>query len=183
MEHALLAAYDSASSSDENDGHFSPPSTSQQHQKNSLNSNQPSTNHSTAPPSLTQPQHTLSSPSQPQRSLPSSSQPQHSLIPPPPTLPSDLARELRRTGCTVSQVDIVDIDARITQHHAPSTLATPATSLAVNARAGRIAKKANVSRLERRKHQITALAAEVQAVEMARRTMGDATARGRLQHK
>lgn len=87
-------------------------------------------------------------------------------------LPPDLTRELSRTGQTLSDVVFVDVDARASASLPVRASAACADASAVAARAGRIAKKAPVSRTERRKHQITALAADAAALAAARQSLG-----------
>lgn len=88
-------------------------------------------------------------------------------------LPTDLLEELQRTGYNPSQIDIIDVNVRSTI--TPPTGSTNnqqlATTSMVHKTADRIVKSTgNVSKLERRRHQITALAAEATALQVARHT-------------
>lgn len=88
-------------------------------------------------------------------------------------MPPELRRELRRGGHALDDVTFVDVDARLSAAtRVRGGGEGAAKSSAVAARAGRIAKKAGVSRAERRKHQITALAADAAALAAARHSLG-----------
>lgn len=86
-------------------------------------------------------------------------------------LPLELAEELSRSGHSTSDVNFVEINA--VQHAAlPVTESDHKQSQqAVLAAASRITKGTGVSRTERRKHQITALAADVAALQAARKSV------------
>ncbi|PXF49369.1 hypothetical protein BWQ96_00943 [Gracilariopsis chorda] len=97
-------------------------------------------------------------------------------------LPPDLAAELRRAGHHPSQVSIVDVNATTNMrvansndHIPPSALRNTATRLA-----HQISKSRNVGRVARRKHQITALAADALALQAAQAVLpGSASRRKR----
>lgn len=87
-------------------------------------------------------------------------------------LPPELARELARTGHSLDDVSFVDIDATASLTTPSAHFGNGPNRSTVTAKAGRIAKKAGVSRIERRKHQITALAADAAALQAAQRSLG-----------
>lgn len=98
-------------------------------------------------------------------------------------LPSELARELARTGHSVLDVSFVDVDATASLVAPSAHVANGPNKSTVNAKAGRISKKAGVSRIERRKHQITALAADAAALQAAQRSLGVSVQKGKRSGK
>lgn len=104
-----------------------------------------------------------------------------SSINPSPELPAELLEELRRQGNDLADVSFINVDARA---HASEDRAAIASSSArsqnphastvpshvVHKTAERIAKGRGVSRLERRRHQITALAADAAALAAVKKT-------------
>lgn len=104
-----------------------------------------------------------------------------SSINPSSELPAELLEELRRQGNDLADVSFIDVDARA---HASEDLAAIGSSSArsqnphastvpshvVHKTAERIAKGRGVSRLERRRHQITALAADAAALAAVKKT-------------
>lgn len=95
-------------------------------------------------------------------------------------LPADFIAELQREGHDLSSVEFVDVDMRATTSAPMKTLPSSHVSQnIVHKTANRIVKASSVTRLERRRHQITALAAEAAALQVARQNMPSAVSRGR----
>lgn len=96
-------------------------------------------------------------------------------------LPAELLEELRRQGNGTTPISFVDVNARalisedraaIASHseRSQNAHASPVPSHVVHKTAERIAKGRGVSRLERRRHQITALAADAAALAAVKQT-------------
>lgn len=83
--------------------------------------------------------------------------------------PDEFQRELSRGGFDMCDVQFVDVDAS-----AEAAKATEADVPhgALLSKARRIASRSGVSREEKRRHQITALAADAAALRAAQRSMG-----------
>ena len=87
-------------------------------------------------------------------------------------IPSDLARELRNAGHAIDLSDMVHIDAASsTAHpHTPAHISHRAMQNTTSRLAHHISKD-SVSRIARRKHQITALAADAIAMQTAQNAL------------
>ncbi|CAN8064986.1 unnamed protein product [Agarophyton chilense] len=97
-------------------------------------------------------------------------------------IPAELAVELRRAGHDLADVKFIDINATTKVRVASSNDHIPASALRNTATrlAQQISKSRNVGRIARRKHQITALAADALALQAAQAVLpGSASQRKR----
>ncbi|KAI0563923.1 Proline-rich protein PRCC [Gracilaria domingensis] len=97
-------------------------------------------------------------------------------------IPAELAAELRRAGHDLADVNFIDINATANARLANSNDHIPASALRNTATrlAQQISKSRNVGRVARRKHQITALAADALALQAAQAVLpGSASRRKR----
>lgn len=98
-------------------------------------------------------------------------------------LPEEVARELEREGHALDTATLTEVDARagvLTASRRPDAAGpTHVPAHVVHKAVERLSKGAGVSRRERQKHQITALAADAAALQTARETFGNVPGRSR----